>query len=142
MTDSAESTRTVVIERVFQHPPEKLWRALTESPLIAQWLLQNDFEPAVGHKFQFRNEPVPNLDGVIDCEVLVVDPLKRLSYTWSTMGLDSLVLFILTPSENGTHLRMEHSGFRPDHPQAYGGAKYGWQRFFDNLERVLGGGAK
>jgi uncharacterized protein YndB with AHSA1/START domain len=142
MTDSAESTRTVVIERVFQHPPEKLWRALTESPLIAQWLLQNDFEPAVGRKFQFRNEPVPNWDGVIYCEVLVVDPLKRLSYTWSTMGLDSLVLFILTPSENGTHLRMEHSGFRPDHPQAYGGAKYGWQRFFDNLERVLGGGAK
>jgi uncharacterized protein YndB with AHSA1/START domain len=142
MTDSAESTRTVVIERVFQHPPEKLWRALTESPLIAQWLLQNDFEPAVGRKFQFRNEPVPNWDGVIDCEVLVVDPLKRLSYTWSTMGLDSLVLFILTPSENGTHLRMEHSGFRPDHQQAYGGAKYGWQRFFDNLERVLGGGAK
>jgi uncharacterized protein YndB with AHSA1/START domain len=139
-TSSAENTRTLVIERVFPHPPEKLWRALTESPLLAQWLLQNDFEPTVGHKFQFRNQPMPNWDGVIDCEVLVVEPLKQLSYTWSALGLDSVVLFTLTPAEGGAHLRMEHSGFRPDQQQAYGGAKYGWQRFFDNLEHMLGGG--
>jgi uncharacterized protein YndB with AHSA1/START domain len=140
MSNTAESARTLVIERVFPHPPEKLWRALTESPLIAQWLLKNDFEPVIGQRFRFRSEPVQGWDGVIDCEVLVVDPLKRLSYTWSSLGLDSVVLFTLTPAEDGgTHVRMEHSGFRPDQQQAYGGAKYGWQRFFDGLERVLGG---
>ena len=141
MSNTAESTRTLVIERVFQHPPEKLWRALTENPLIAQWLLKNDFEPVVGRKFQFRSEPVQNWDGVIDCEVLVVDPIKQLSYSWSSLGLDSVVLFTLTPAEGGTHLRMEHSGFGPNQQQAYGGAKYGWQHFFGNLERVLSGGA-
>jgi uncharacterized protein YndB with AHSA1/START domain len=98
MSNPAESTRTLVIERVFPHPPEKLWRALTENPLIAQWLLKNDFEPVVGRKFQFRSEPVPNWDGVIDCEVLIVDHLKRLSYSWSSLGLESVVLWTLTPA--------------------------------------------
>lgn len=139
MGNPAESTRTLVIERVFPHPPEKLWRALTENPLITQWLMTNDFEPVVGRKFQFRSEPVPNWDGVIDCEVLIVDPLKRLSYTWSSLGLDSFVLWTLTPVEGGTHVRMEHSGFRPDQQAAYQGATYGWQKFLGALERVLGG---
>jgi uncharacterized protein YndB with AHSA1/START domain len=139
MGNPAESTRTLVIERVFLHPPEKLWRALTENPLITQWLMNNDFEPVVGRKFQFRSEPVPNWDGLIDCEVLIVDPLQRLSYTWSSLGLDSFVLWTLTPVEGGTHVRMEHSGFRPDQQAAYQGATYGWQKFLGALERVLGG---
>lgn len=137
MTTSAESTRTLVIERVFPHPPEKLWRALTESPLIAQWLLKNDFEPVAGRKFQLHQEPVPNWDGAIDCEVLVVEPVKRLSYSWATLGLATEVLFTLSPAEGGTHLRMEHSGFPADYPAAYGGAKYGWQKFFGKLEDLL-----
>ena len=136
-----EETRTLVIERVFAHPLEKLWRALTESSLLAQWLLNNDFEPQVGRKFQFRSEPMPQWNGIIDCEVLVVDPLKKLSYTWGSLGLESVVLFTLTPDTSGTHLRMEHSGFRADQDRAYGGAKYGWQNFFNGLERVLDGGA-
>ncbi len=136
-TTPAETTRTVTIERVFPHPPEKLWRALTESPLLSQWLMNNDFVPTAGHKFQFRSDPVPNWNGIIDCEVLTVDPLKQLSYKWSSMGLDSVVLFTLTPVENGTHLRMEHSGFRPDQEFAYKGATYGWQKFLGTLEQVL-----
>jgi uncharacterized protein YndB with AHSA1/START domain len=131
--------RTVVLERVFPHGPEKVWRALTENRLIAQWLMKNDFEPVVGRKFQFRAEPMPQWDGVIDSEVLIVDDLKRLSYSWNSSGLESVVLFTLTPAEGGTHVRMEQSGFRPDQQQAYGGAKYGWQRFFDGLERIVGG---
>lgn len=140
MSNPAESTRTVVIERVFPHPPEKVWRALTEKPLIAQWLIKSDFEAVVGRKFQFRFEPMPNWDGVIDCEVLIVDYLKRLSYSWSSLGLDSVVLWTLSPAEGGTHVRMEHSGFPPDQQAAYQGAKYGWKNFFAGLERVLGGG--
>ena len=139
MSNSAENTRTLVIERVFPHTPEKLWRALTETPLIAQWLLKNDFAPTVGHKFQFRSEPMPQWDGVIACEVLVVDPLKQLSYSWNALGLESVVLFTLAPTQGGTHLRMEHSGFRPDQQAAYQGANYGWQKFLGGLERVLAG---
>jgi uncharacterized protein YndB with AHSA1/START domain len=137
MSNLPESTRTLVVERVFPHSPEKVWRALTETPLIAQWLMNNDFEPVVGKKFQFRAEPVPNWNGVIDCEVLVIEPLKQLSYSWGSLGLGSVVLWTLTPDERGTHVRMEQSGFQPDQQQAYQGAKYGWQKFIGELERVL-----
>jgi len=139
VSNPAESTRTVVIERVFPHPPAKLWRALTESPLVAQWLMNNDFEPVPGRKFQFRADPVPNWNGIIDCEVLIVDPLKQLSYSWGAMGLGSVVLFTLTPEDGGTHVRMEHSGFRSDQQAAYKGATYGWQKFFGNLEKIVRG---
>jgi uncharacterized protein YndB with AHSA1/START domain len=139
MTDSPEATKTLVIEREFSHPPEKLWRALTESPLIAQWLLQNDFEPAAGHKFQFRADPVPNWNGIIDSEVLIVDPHRQLAYTWNSLGLQSTVLWTLTPTQTGTHLRMEHSGFAPNQQAAYQGANYGWQKFLGNLQQVVAG---
>ena len=139
MSNPAESTRTVVIERQFSHTPEKLWRALTEGPLIAQWLMKNNFQPVAGTKFQLRSEPVPNWDGVIDCEVLVFEPNSRLSYSWSSMGLMSVVAWTLTPTKDGTHVRMEHSGFPSEESAAYKGAKYGWQNFIGSLERVAGG---
>lgn len=138
MSNSAE-TRTVLIERSFSHPPEKVWRALTESALLAQWLMKNDFDPAVGKSFQFRAEPVANWNGVIDCEVLAIEPQRKLSYTWNSMGLESVVLFTLTPEEGGTHLRMEQSGFRTDQEAAFRGAQYGWQSFLGKLEKVLAG---
>jgi uncharacterized protein YndB with AHSA1/START domain len=139
MSKLAETTRSLVIERVFAYPPEKLWRALTENTLLTQWIMKNDFEPVVGRKFQFRSDPVPNWDGIINCEVLIVDPLKQLSYSWSSMGADFVVLWTLSPTEGGTHVRMEQSGFGPQHQAAYQGATYGWQHFFGGLERVLGG---
>ena len=142
MSEAAESTRSVVMERVFRHPPEKLWRALTESPLLAQWLMKNDFEPVAGRRFQFRSEPVPNWDGVIECEVLVVEPLKQLSYSWGTMGVELRVLWTLTAVEGGTRVRMEQSGFGADQEMAYKGATYGWRRFLDGLERMLDGGVE
>jgi uncharacterized protein YndB with AHSA1/START domain len=137
MSNPEVDKQTVVTERTFAHPPAKVWRALTEQQLLAQWLLKNNFAPETGHKFQFRSDPVPQWDGVIDCEVLEVEPLKRLSYTWRSMGFGTVVLFTLTPAEGGTHLRMEQSGFGADQPQAFKGATYGWQRFFGSLERVL-----
>ncbi len=137
MGQPEDGTRTLVIERLFAHPVEKLWRALTESPLLAQWLMNNDFAPMVGRSFQFRADPVPGWNGEIDCEVLVVEPLKQLSYRWSAMGLDSVVLWTLTPTDGGTQVRIEHSGFKADNQAAYGGAKYGWQKFLGNLEGVL-----
>jgi uncharacterized protein YndB with AHSA1/START domain len=140
MSEAMEGVRSVVVERVFQHPPQKLWRALTESSLLAEWLLRNTFEPTAGREFQFRAEPMAQWDGVIECKVLVVEPNERLSYSWNSMGLESVVHFTLTPAESGTHLRMEQAGFRADQETAYRGAGYGWQRFLGNLEKVLEGG--
>jgi uncharacterized protein YndB with AHSA1/START domain len=137
MTDTP--THTLVIEREIPHPPEKIWRALTEGPLIEQWLMKNDFQPAVGHSFSFRSTPVPGWNGIIDSEVLAIEPNSRLSYSWSSMGLKSLVTFTLTPTESGTLVRMEQSGFRSEEDAAYKGASWGWQKFIGNLEVIVAG---
>jgi uncharacterized protein YndB with AHSA1/START domain len=132
-------THSVVIERNMPHPPEKIWSALTQTSLIKEWLMDNDFEAVTGRKFNFRSTPVPNWDGIINGEVQIVEPNKKLSYTWGTMGMESLVLWTLTPTEGGTLVRMEHSGFRSDHDAAYRGAQYGWTKFIGGLERVVAG---
>jgi len=140
MTNIATETRSVVVEREIPYPPEKIWRALTQPHLIEEWLMKNDFKPAVGHRFNLRGD----WGGVLDCEVLAVEPNKTLSYTWNfthddpAYNLESVVTFILTPTNTGTHLRMEQSGFRPDQKQAYHGARGGWQKFIGTLEEVLG----
>ena len=133
------TTRSLVIEREMPYPPEKIWRALTEGPLIKEWLMDNDFQPVVGHGFSFRSTPVPNWNGVIDSEVLVVEANKKLSYTWGTMGMESVVVWTLLPTSGGTLLRMEQSGFGSDQDAAYKGATYGWNKFIGNMERVVGG---
>ena len=132
-------TRSVVVEREIPHPPEKLWRALTQPHLMEEWLMKNDFKPQVGHQFNLRGE----WGGVLDCQVLAVEPNRTLSYSWNfehedpAFNLTSVVTFTLTPTEAGTHLRMEQAGFRPDQKQAFGGAGHGWRGFLDKLEQVL-----
>jgi uncharacterized protein YndB with AHSA1/START domain len=139
MNNTATETRSVVVEREIAHPPEKLWRALTQPHLIEEWLMKNDFKPTVGHRFNLRGE----WGGVMDCEVLAIEPNRTLSYTWNfrhedaSFDLMSVVTFTLTPTGTGTHLRMEQTGFRPDQKQAYGGAHAGWKQFFAKLEQVL-----
>jgi uncharacterized protein YndB with AHSA1/START domain len=139
MNEVMTGARSVVVEREIPHPPEKLWRALTQPHLIAEWLMKNDFAPVVGHRFNLRGD----WGGVLDCEVLAVEPNSTLSYTWNfthddaAYDLKSVVTFTLTPTRTGTLLRMEQVGFRPDQKQAFGGAKAGWQGFLANLEQVL-----
>jgi uncharacterized protein YndB with AHSA1/START domain len=130
-------TRSVVVERELPFPPEKIWRALTQPHLIEEWLMKNDFNPLVGHRFNLRRTPKPDVNIVVDCQVLVVEPNKTLSYTWSAFDLEGVVTWTLTPTSTGTHLRMEQSGFRPDQKLAYGGARGGWQKFLANLEQLL-----
>src|SRR5262249_7243270 len=129
---TAVETRSVVVEREIAHPPEKIWRALTQPHLIEEWLMKNDFTPVVGHRFELRGDW-----GSVGCQVLEIEPNKTLSYTWAALGLESVVTWTLTPTRTGTHLRMEQSGFRPDQQQAYQGAKYGWQQFFTKLDEVV-----
>ena len=130
-------SHTLVIEKEFPYPPEKIWRALTEGALINEWLMENDFQPDLGHKFAFRATPHPHWNGIIDSEVLVVEPHKRLSYSWNSAGLESVVAWTLIAKSGGTLLRMEQSGFKPDQEAAYKGANYGWQNFIGSLERVV-----
>lgn len=140
MNEMSVDTRSVVVEREIPHPPEKIWRALTQPHLIAEWLMKNDFMPVVGHRFNLCGD----WGGVLDCEVLAVEPYNTLSYTWNfthddtAYDLRSVVTFSLVPTSTGTLLRMEQVGFRPNQKQAYGGAKAGWQGFLANLEQVLG----
>jgi uncharacterized protein YndB with AHSA1/START domain len=132
MNPNATEALSVVIERDMPHPPEKIWRALTQPHLIEDWLMKNDFKPVVDHRFQLRADW-----GAVECQVKTVEPNKTLSYTWAAYGLESVVIWTLTPTSLGTHLRMEQAGFRPDQQQAYQGAKAGWPQFLAGLERVL-----
>ncbi|HVY15558.1 MAG TPA: SRPBCC domain-containing protein [Rhodopila sp.] len=136
MTATSTETRSVVVERAFPHPAEKVWRALTQPHLIEEWLMKNDFKPVVGERFEMRADW-----GAVDCRVLVVEPNRTLSYTWAAYGLETVVTWTLTPMGTGTHLRMEQTGFKPDQQQAYHGAQAGWPQFLAKLERVLAGPA-
>lgn len=138
MTATATEARSLTVEREMPHPPEKLWRALTQPHLIEEWLMKNDFAPTIGHRFNLRGE----WGGVLDCEVLEIEPNETLSYSWDfahddpAFALKSVVTFTLTPTPTGTLLRVEQAGFRPDQKQAFGGAKLGWQQFLGKLEEL------
>lgn len=141
MTPTTAETRSVIVEREIAHPPEKIWRALTQPHLIEAWLMKNDFKLAVGHRFNLRGE----WGGVLDCEVLAIESNRSLSYTWdfkhddAAYNLKSVVTFTLTPTGAGTRLRVEQAGFRTTQKQALGGASAGWRQFLEKLEHLLSG---
>lgn len=122
----------VRVERDFPHPPEKLWRALTQPHLLSEWLMNTDFSVTPGATFSFTADW-----GSVDCKLLEIDKGKKLSYIWGDGVLDTIVTWTLTPTEGGTRLSMLQTGFRRDQPQYYGGAKAGWPKFFDNLGSLL-----
>lgn len=132
MNTVAAEKLSVVVERDMPHPPEKVWRALTQPHLIDEWLMKTDFKPTVDHRFTLRADW-----GTVDCQVTAIEPNKSLSYRWDALGIETVVTWTLTATSSGTHLRMEQIGFRPDQQQAYQGAKFGWPKFFANLEQVL-----
>ena len=132
MTVTSTETRSVVIERDFAHAPDKIWRALTQPQLIAEWLMKNDFVPAIDHRFTLTGDW-----GSVDCQVMEIEPQHSLAYSWDAMGLESVVTWTLTPSGAGTHVRVEQAGFRPDQQQAFAGAKFGWQKFLGSLNEVV-----
>ena len=137
------TTRSVVVERRMPHSLDKVWRALTQSPLLEDWLMANDFEPRVGHRFTFHMAPMQGWNGVTDCEVLSVEPQRELSYTWNASGAEAatgiktIVKWTLEPVDGGVLVRMEQSGFREQDQRNFMGAKYGWERNLGELERVV-----
>jgi uncharacterized protein YndB with AHSA1/START domain len=142
MTAKAD-TQSIAQEYDLPYPPAKVWRALTEPELLARWLMNNDMQPTVGKSFTFRMEPTKWWDGIVHCEVLEIEPLKRLGYTWrsgpESSPLDTVVTWTLTPTPSGgTRLSLEHSGFVPGNKFAFEGARQGWQRMVnERLPEVL-----
>ncbi|MBE9168512.1 SRPBCC domain-containing protein [Pleurocapsales cyanobacterium LEGE 06147] len=103
-------TQTVKIDVFYPHPPEKVWRALTNSRALAAWLMNNNFEPRIGHKFQFYDDSLPGLKMTIQCEIIELDEPNRLVYTWQDCltAESSLAIWTLTKREEGTQLQLRH----------------------------------
>lgn len=133
MTPSPESdAESIIVEYELPGPPEKVWRALTEPALIARWLMDTDLQPVVGRAFTFRTQPMPGWDGVVQCEVLEVEPGRRLSYSWrggaGEHRIDTVVVWTLRETASGgTLLRLEHRGFKPENASARQGLGKGWR---------------
>jgi uncharacterized protein YndB with AHSA1/START domain len=106
--------RAVILEQEYPFPPERVWRALTDSKALAEWLMPNDFQPKIGHKFQFNVGPQWGWRGFVECEVLEIDEPRRLAYSWvgDPKHPVTVVTWILTAVEGGTRLRLEHTGFQ------------------------------
>ncbi|TSJ39646.1 SRPBCC domain-containing protein [Mucilaginibacter corticis] len=130
----------------FSHPVETVWEYLTNSELMGQWLMKNNFEPVVGHEFQFRTGGKANLnfDGIFYCKVLEIDPLKKLVYSWNCgpgegkITLESVVTWQLEAKENGTEVFLDHRGFnQEENLDMYHGLMHGWLEKFQNIEKLL-----
>lgn len=139
--------KNIVQKWFFQQQPEIVWEFLTDPKLISQWLMENDFKPIVGHKFNFYSKPKIKFgfDGIVYCEVLEVQPYKKLAYSWKggpgngKITLDSIVTWTLVTRETGTELQLEHTGFKGiKNYFAYLGMNKGWgSKIKDRLEKIL-----
>lgn len=152
MNDAAlkQDTHDIVVDEVFPHAPETIWRALTTSDLIGRWLhmAPTGFEPVVGNRFTYQTTPAGPWDGVIHCQVLEVIPNERLAYAWmggheSNVGygsrLDTVVTFTLSRVRQGTRLRVVHSGFiLPKNHSAFEKMGEGWKKVIRDLDAIAG----
>lgn len=139
----------IVVEEVFPHPPEKIWKTLTDGRLMGKWLMEpTGFEPVTGNRFTFKTTPGGQWDGTIHCQVLEVVPNERFVYSWkggheANVGygapLDTIVTFTLARVEAGTRLKLVHSGFvLPKNETAYRGMSGGWVKVVGNLRTLSG----
>jgi uncharacterized protein YndB with AHSA1/START domain len=131
-------TESISFEFDLPHSPEKVWRALTDPVLLAEWLLPVvDLELEPGAAFTFRRPPLPGWDGIVNCRILEIDAPRKLSYTWVVGDMDTVVTFTLAPTASGTRLSLVQSGFKPDQKQNFGGARYGWKMMGGKLVGLL-----
>ncbi len=138
-TTARSQTDTISFDFDLQHSPQKVWRALTDPALLAEWLLpvvDLKLEPRAA--FKFRTQPFPDWDGIVNCRMLEIETQKKLSYTWVVgEALNTVVTFTLTPTDSGTRLSLTQSGFKPDQKKNFGGARYGWRMMGDKLVDLL-----
>ena len=137
-TTAPAQTEALAFEFDLRHSPEKVWRALTDPVLLAEWLLPVvGLELERGAAFTFKTDPHPGWDGTVNCRFLEIEPHRKLSYAWGVPGMDTVVTFTLAPSASGTRLSLVQSGFRPDQKRNFGGARYGWKMMGGKLVDLL-----
>ena len=132
---------SILREVFYPHPPERVWRALTDPAALSRWLMPNDFQPRLGHRFTFREEPIPPyFDGIVRCEVTELDPPWRLAYTWNGgPGVETVVSYRLEREGSGTRLYFEQRGFdldQPGHRAAYDAMSPGWGSLLEDSLRA------
>ena len=148
LAEAQSDTQAIVVDEVFPHSQELLWKALTDGELIARWMMTPcGFEPVVGKHFTFKTTPAGEWDGIIHCQVLEVVPNERITYAWrggheSNAGygsrLEIRVTWTLTKSDDGTRLRLVHAGFvLPKNEVAYKNMGDGWKQVVRNLEAAV-----
>jgi uncharacterized protein YndB with AHSA1/START domain len=138
-TRSPAQADALSFELELKHPPEKVWRALTDPALLAEWLLPVlDFKLEPGAAFTFKTQAYPGWDGTVNCRLLEIETHRKLSYAWTVPFLDTVVTFTLTPTAAGTRLSLVQSGFRADQKREFGGARYGWKMMSERLVELLG----
>ena len=137
-TDRSQS-ESIELEFDLNHPPEKVWRALSDPALLTEWLLPViDLKLEKGASFTLKTQPQPGWDGTVNCRFLEIEPQQKLSYTWIVGDfIDTVVTFTLARTKSGTLLSVVQSGFRPDQKQNFGGARYGWKMMGGKLEDLL-----
>ena len=150
MNDAASKsdTQDIVVDEVFPHAPETIWKTLTTGELIGRWIemAPTGFEPVKGKHFTFQATPAGAWDGIIHCQVLEAIPNERLVYAWKgghegNVGygsrLDTVVTWTLSMVENGTRLRLVHSGFAlPKNDTAFKNLSDGWKKVVRNLDAI------
>jgi uncharacterized protein YndB with AHSA1/START domain len=139
-TTARAQKESLSFEFDLHHSPEKVWRALTDPVLLAEWLLPNvGLELQPGAAFKFKTQPFPDWDGTVNCRMLEIETHRKLSYTWvvGEMEIDTVVTFTLTPTASGTRLSLVQSGFKPDQKGAFGGQRYGWKMMGGKLVDLL-----
>ncbi len=144
MTDDL---RTIRVDAFLPHPPAKVWKALTDSELMARWLMPNDFKLEVGHTFTFQGRPIPEagFGGVGHSEVLAFETEKMLRIGWCAApedesALDSTVTFTLEPEGTGTRLFLLHDGFDPDDAYQVAARRFmggGWKQVCASISAVI-----
>jgi uncharacterized protein YndB with AHSA1/START domain len=140
LTDTTVPSQTDALSFEFDlpHSPEKVWRALTDPALLAQWLLPViDLKLERGTAFTFKTDPVGGWDGIVHCRMAEIESQRKLSYDWDVGDMATVVTFTLAPSTSGTRLSLVHSGFRPDQKKNLGGARYGWRMMGGKLVDLL-----
>ncbi len=137
-TTAASQTESISLEFDLPHSPAKVWRALTDPVLLAEWLLPVaglTLEP--GAAFTFKTQPHPGWDGTVICRLVEIEAHRTLSWTWSVPGIDTVVTFALTPTASGTRMSIVQSGFKPGQKQEFGGARYAWKMMSGKLVDLL-----
>lgn len=133
-------TDSLSLEFDLKHAPAKVWRALTDPALLAEWLLPVfNLKLETGAAFTFKTQAFPGWDGTVSCQFVEIEAQRKLSYTWGVPGMDTVVTFTLTPTESGTRLHLVQSGFKQEQKREFGGARQGWKMMGGKLADVLAG---